>query len=263
MQTPGHHLSAMRTAAPLVHNITNFVAMNVQANVLLAMGASPAMVHAREEVAEFAGLAQALTVNIGTADAAWAAGMEEAAGVMERAGRPWVFDPVGVGATRFRQDLSARLLDLRPTVVRGNASEILALVGLGGAARGVDAGDAVADAEEAARLLARRTGGVVAVSGPVDFVTDGARALRVANGHPMMAKITVMGCSLNGVIAAFCVDQPVLEATAAALSAYGLAGETAGALAAGPGSFVPGFLDALHALSPEALDAGARIEAVA
>lgn len=263
MQTPGHHLSAMRTAAPLVHNITNFVAMNVQANVLLAMGASPAMVHAREEVAEFASLAQALTVNIGTADAVWAAGMEDAAGVMDRAGRPWVFDPVGVGATRFRQDLSARLLDLRPTVVRGNASEILALVGLGGAARGVDAGNAVADAEEAARLLARRTGGVVAVSGPVDFVTDGARALRVANGHPMMAKITVMGCSLNGVIAAFCVDQPVLEATAAALSAYGLAGETAGAQTAGPGSFVPAFLDALHALSPEALDAGTRIEAVA
>ena len=263
MNGPGQHLAAMREAAPLVHNITNFVAMNVQANVLLAVGASPAMVHAREEVAEFAGLAQALTVNIGTADAAWAAGMEEAAGVMDRAGRPWVFDPVGVGATRFRQDLSARLLELRPTVVRGNASEILALAGLGGAARGVDAGDAVAEAEEAARLLARRTGGVVAVSGPVDFVTDGARALRVANGHPMMAKITVMGCSLNGVIAAFCVGQPVLEATAAALSAYGLAGELAGAQAAGPGSFVPAFLDALHALTPGALDAGARIEAVA
>ncbi len=263
MIQPGGTLQCVRNAAPLVHNITNYVAMNVQANVLLAVGASPAMVHARDEVAEFAALAQALTVNIGTADADWAAGMQAAASVMDDAGRPWVLDPVGVGATRFRQDLCDRLLALRPTVVRGNASEIRTLTGLAAAARGVDAGDSVADAESAARALAARTGGVVAVSGSVDYVTDGARALRIANGHPMMAKITVMGCSLNGVIAAFCADQPVLEATAAALAAYGLAGEVAGAQAAGPGSFVPAFLDALHALTPAALDAGARIEAVA
>jgi hydroxyethylthiazole kinase len=263
MKNPGHYLGVMRDTGPLVHNITNFVAMNVMANVQLAVGASPAMVHAREEVAEFAALAQALTVNIGTADAEWAAAMEAAAAVMVEAGQPWVFDPVGVGATRFRQGISERLLALRPTVVRGNASEILALAGLGGAARGVDAGDSVADAEEAARALAKRTGGVVVVSGPVDYATDGTRAFRVANGHPMMARITVMGCSLNGVIAAFCVDQAPLEATTAALASYGLAGETAGRAATGPGSFQPAFLDALHAQTPEALDAGARIEAAA
>lgn len=263
MQTPGSFLTAMRETGPLVHNITNFVAMNVMANVLLAVGASPAMVHAREEVAEFAGLAQALTVNIGTADADWGAAMEEAAAVMGRAKRPWVFDPVGVAATRFRQDLSDRLLDLQPTVVRGNASEILTLAGLGGAARGVDAGDSVEAAEGAARTLAARTGGVVAVSGPVDFVTDGTRAARVGNGHPMMARITVMGCSLNGVIAAFCVGQPAFEASVAALAAYGVAGEMAGRDAQGPGSFQPAFLDALSSLTPEALDERARIEAVA
>lgn len=260
MQTPGSTLAAMRARTPLVHNITNFVAMNVMANVLLAIGASPAMVHAREEAAEFAALAQALTVNIGTADPEWGAAMADAAGVMARAGRPWVFDPVGVGATRFRQELSARLLDLGPTVVRGNASEILALAGLGGAARGVDAGDSVAAAEDAARLLAGRTGGIVAVSGPVDFVTDGTRAARISNGHPMMGRITVMGCSLNGVVAAFCVDEPRFDATVAALAAYGLAGEIAGRTAQGPGSFQVAFLDALHALAPEALDAAARIE---
>jgi hydroxyethylthiazole kinase len=253
----------MRAGTPLVHNITNFVAMNVMANVLLAIGASPAMVHAREEVAEFAALAQALTVNIGTADPEWGAAMCEAAAVMGEAGRPWIFDPVGVAATRFRQDLSAKLLDLKPTVVRGNASEILALAGLGGAARGVDAGDSVDAAEEAARVLASRTGGVVAVSGPVDFITDGTHAARVANGHPMMARITVMGCSLNGVIAAFCAGQPAFEATVAALAAYGVAGEVAGQTAQGPGSFQVAFLDALYHLTPEALDAAARIEAVA
>jgi hydroxyethylthiazole kinase len=263
MQNPGSFLSAMRAETPLVHNITNYVAMNVMANVLLAIGASPAMVHAREEAAEFAALAQALTVNIGTADPDWGVAMQDAAAVMNEVGRPWVFDPVGVAATRFRQDLSAKLLDLKPTVVRGNASEILALAGLGGAARGVDAGDSVDAAEDAARALAGHTGGIVAISGPFDFVTDGTRAARVANGHPMMGRITVMGCSLNGVIAAFCAGQPGFEATVAALAAYGVAGEAAGRKAQGPGSFQVAFLDALHDLTPEVLDAAARIEVVA
>ncbi len=108
-------------------------------------------------------------------------------------------------------------------------------------------------------MLALRTGGVVAVSGPVDYVTDGALAYRVANGHPLMARVTVMGCALNGVIAAFCVGQPVLEATAAALGCYGLAGEQAAHVANGPGSFQPAFIDALAALTPEMVDIGARV----
>ncbi len=259
MDHTGQYLARMRDTAPLVQNITNYVAMNVMANVLLAVGASPAMVHARVEVAEFAELAQALTVNIGTADPEWGAAMEEAAAVMNRLGRPWVLDPVGVAATRFRRDLCERLLAARPTVIRGNASEVLALAGLGGAARGVDAGDSVEAAREAARMLARRTGGVVAVSGPVDHVTDGAREYSVANGVALMTRVTALGCSLNGVIAAFCVGAPVMEATASALACYGLAGEQAARAAAGPGSFEPAFLDALAAMTPEALAAGARI----
>jgi len=259
MKDTGVYLARMRATAPLVHNITNFVAMNVMANVQLAIGASPAMVHALEEVAEFAALAPVLTVNIGTADAAWAEGMVLAAQTMHDLGRPWVLDPVGVGATRFRQDLCARLLVLSPAVIRGNASEILALAGLGGQARGVDAGDSVTAAETAARDLAQKTGAVVAVSGPVDFVTDGAAAYRIANGHPLMPQVTALGCSLNGVIGAFLVGQPVLEATVAALAAYGLAGEMAAKAATGPGSFAVAFLDALAALTPEALRLGARV----
>lgn len=261
MTEPGRYLDAARTGAPLIHNITNYVAMNTMANVLLAVGASPAMVHAREEVAEFAALADALTVNIGTADPDWYAAMEAAAAVLNAAGRPWVLDPVGVGATRFRQDGCARLIDLRPTVIRGNASEIMTLAGLGGAARGVDSGDAVADAEVAARGLAALTGGVVAVTGPVDFVTNVDRAWRVSNGHELMARVTTMGCALNGVVAAFCVGQRPLEATVAALACFGLAGEAAARTASGPGSFFPAFLDALAAQTPAALEAGARIEA--
>ena len=260
MKNPGHSLHRMRAAEPLVHNITNFVAMNVMANVLLAVGASPAMVHAREEVGDFARLAQALTVNIGTADPAWGEAMIEAAGAMNGVlGRPWVFDPVGVAATPFRQDLSRRLIALGPTVIRGNASEIMALAGLSSSARGVDGGDSVEAATGAARELARQTGGVVAVSGAVDYVTDGAQGWSVANGDPLMARVTAMGCSLNGVIAAFCADQPPLDATVAALACYGLAGEEAARSAQGPGSFQPAFLDALYGQTPEALDVGARI----
>ncbi|MBN2629028.1 MAG: hydroxyethylthiazole kinase [Rhodobacteraceae bacterium] len=259
MKDTGTYLAAMRATAPLVHNITNYVAMNIAANVALAAGASPAMVHAREEVVEFAGLAQALCVNIGTLDPAWAEAMEMAAQVMAANGRPWVLDPVGVGATRFRQDVCARLMSLRPTVIRGNASEILALAGLGCAGRGADSADPVATAEASACDLALRTGAVVAVSGPVDYVTDGTQGFRVANGEALMPRVTALGCSLNSVIAAFLVNQTALPATVAALAYYGLAGERAAQGATGPGSFQVAFLDALYTLSPQDVTAGARV----
>lgn len=259
MEDAGTYLGTMRTTAPIVHNITNYVAMNIAANVLLAAGASPAMVHAREEVVEFAGLAHALSVNIGTLDAPWAEAMEMAAQVMVAGGRPWVLDPVGVGATRFRRDVCARLMALRPTVIRGNASEILALAGLGGTGRGADSADPVTAAEAGARDLAIRTGAVVAVSGPVDYVTDGAQGFRVANGDALMPRVTALGCSLNGVIAAFVAGQSALPATVAALAYYGLAGERAAQGADGPGSFQVAFLDALYTLSPQEVTAGARV----
>jgi hydroxyethylthiazole kinase len=218
MEDTGNTLATMRATAPLVHSITNYVAMNIAANVLLAAGASPAMVHAREEVVEFAGLAQALSVNIGTLDPAWAEAMEMAARVMAARGRPCVLDPVGAGATQFRRDVCARLMALRPTVIRGNASEVLALAGLGGTGRGADSADPVMAAEASARDLALRTGAVVAVSGPVDYVTDGAQAFRVANGDALMPRVTALGCALNGVIAAFLVGQSALPATVAAMA---------------------------------------------
>ncbi|ARU02296.1 hydroxyethylthiazole kinase [Yoonia vestfoldensis] len=259
MNDTGRYLDRMRSTAPLIHNITNYVAMNIMANVLLAAGAAPAMVHAREEVGDFAALSQALTVNIGTLDPAWAEAMATAAQVMQQAGRPWVLDPVGVGATRFRQDVCAQLLALRPSVIRGNASEVLALAGLSAGGRGPETTDTVDAAEAAAADLAQRMGGVVAVSGPVDYITDGKTAYRVANGHPMMTRVTALGCSLNGVIGAFAVGQPVLEATVAALAYYGLAGEQAAATAIGPGAFGAAFLDRLYAITPEDLTAGAMV----
>jgi len=259
MADAGTSLAKMRATAPLVHLITNFVAMNIAANVTLAAGASPAMVHAREEVVEFAGLAQALSVNIGTLDAAWAEAMEMAAQAMAANSRPWVLDPVGVGATQFRRNVCSRLIALRPTVIRGNASEILALAGLGGAGRGADSADPVTAAEASARDLAARCGAVVAVSGPVDYVTDGVHSFRVANGDALMPRVTALGCSLNGVIAAFLVGQPALSATVAALAYFGQAGERAAQGANGPGSFQVAFLDALYTLSPQDVTSGARV----
>lgn len=261
MQDAGTYLERMRATAPLVQNITNYVAMNVMANVMLAAGASPAMVHAREEAAEFAGIAQALSVNIGTFDPDWLIAMEAAAGMMNAAGKPWVLDPVAVFATSLRRDAGVRLLALNPSVIRGNASEIRALAGSEAMGQGADAGDSVASAEAAARVLAQRTGGVVAVTGAVDYVTDGVLGYRVMNGHEWMPKVTALGCALTGLVAAFAVGQARLESTVAALAFYGLAAEQAAEAARGPGSLAVGLIDALHGMTPRRLTAGARVAA--
>ena len=154
-----------------------------------------------------------------------AAAAVAAAQAASAAGKPWVLDPVAVGATGFRNRLAARLLALNPTVLRGNASEILALSGEVASGKGVDAGDPVSAAEDAARYLAQRTGGVVAVSGAVDFVTNGDRAMRVAGGSPLMGRVTAMGCALTGVVGAFLVRQDPFAATVAAHACFGRAGD--------------------------------------
>lgn len=254
MKTNGDMLAGIRANPPLIHNITNFVAMNSMANILLATGASPAMVHSHEEVEEFTALASALTLNIGTLEPEWVASMILAAKAANSNGIPWVFDPVGVGATQYRQQSSQLLLELKPSVIRGNASEILALAGMTSRAQGVDSGDSVYDAEQAAVVLARQTSGVVVVTGAIDFVTDAVRTARIGFGSPMMSKVTTMGCSLNGVIAAFCVGNNHFDACVAALTYYAKAGEIAASKANGPGSFAVQFIDSLYNLSPVQLD---------
>jgi len=259
MENCGLYLAKMRQTAPLVQNITNYVSMNVMANVMLAAGASPAMVHAREEAAEFAGFTSALSINIGTLSSDWVEAMLSAAEVASKRGIPWVFDPVAAGATAFRRKTSEQIMALHPTIVRGNASEILALAGAIGTGKGVDSSDGVAAAEDGAKRLAKASGAVVAVTGPVDFVTDGRESYRVANGHAMMPLVTALGCSLTGVVAAFAVGQAPLNATVAALAYYGLAGEHAGRTAIGPGSFQVAFIDALHNLMPVQISLGAKV----
>ncbi|MBK5941882.1 hydroxyethylthiazole kinase [Halochromatium roseum] len=272
MINPSVTLARVRASTPLVHNITNYVAMQTMANVLLAIGASPAMAHAREEAAELARLASALTINIGTPSIDWLSAMGEAAHAANRAGTPWVLDPVAVGATAFRRQAARRLARLRPTVIRGNTSEIIALNAViddqsrtTGGGKGVDATDSIEHAEAAAQQLARSTGAIIAVTGPRDLVCDGERIAMIDNGHPLMPRVTALGCALTGVIGAFLGAEVMgtqaapFEGTVAALAYYGLAGQQAAQQAQGPGSFAVQFLDALAAMDETTLDREARI----
>jgi hydroxyethylthiazole kinase len=254
-------LGRVRMEAPLVHCITNFVAMDTAANAVLAIGASPAMVHAKEEVGEFAGISSALTVNIGTLTPDWVESMKTAARAAMAAGKPWVFDPVGVGATTLRKKSAAELVELKPNVVRGNASEIMVLAGLADAGqKGVDSTRTSADAEKPARTLAKATGGVVVVTGSTDVVTDGVRVARIDNGHPMMPRITALGCALTAVTGAFlAVEKNDFLASTVATALFGLAGEIAARTARGPGSLRVMLMDALYNLDDEAIQAGLKV----
>lgn len=254
------NLQAIRQEAPLIHNITNFVAMDVVANCLLALGASPAMVHAEEEVEDFLEIARALVVNIGTLSPPWVAAMERAASRARALGKPWVLDPVGCGATPYRTRAAAELAGLRPTVIRGNASEILALAGAAAGPKGVDSAHGAEEALAAARELAQSIGGVVAVTGKVDHVTDGRRLLKVSNGDPRMTRVTALGCAASAVVGAFLVVEPEpLLAAAQGLAIFGLAGERAAAVSAGPGSLRWQITDQLSLLDEATVRAGVRI----
>ncbi len=244
-------LARLRQRAPLVHCITNYVAMDVAANALLAIGASPAMVHAREEVEDFVSISSALTVNVGTLSPPWVETMEMAARRAVDRGIPWVLDPVGCGATPYRTRVAGELARMRPTVIRGNASEVLALAGEAGGTKGVDSTRGADEAVDAARALAREMGCVVAVTGEVDRVTDGERTLAVAHGHALMTRVTALGCALTGITGAFvAVEDDPLHAATHALALFGLAGERAAERAEGPGTLRVRLLDALYALDP-------------
>jgi hydroxyethylthiazole kinase len=257
----GPALAKLRAAPPLVHNITNFVVMNNTANALLALGASPAMVHAPEEVEDFVAISGALVINPGTLSAPWVASMRLAAIKARTMDVPWILDPVGVGATPYRRAVNGELATLGPAVIRGNASEVLALAGAAGGGQGVDATDAVDDAVAGAKALAKERGTVVAISGATDVITDGRRVARLSDGHPMMAKVTGMGCTATAIIGAFLAAEPdPFWAATYGLAALGVAGATAAERARGPGSLQLEILDALHLLDPDTVAPTATLD---
>ncbi|WP_412161378.1 hydroxyethylthiazole kinase [Curtobacterium flaccumfaciens] len=256
-------LEAVRARAPLVQCITNTVVQNVTANVLLALGASPAMVDVATEAGPFARVADAVLVNTGTPHAEPRVAALEAVHAARDAGTPWVLDPVAVGSLPVRTALARDLLALHPTVLRGNASEVLALLGDSAGGRGVDSTVGTEDARVASvaasdgRLVA-----AVAVSGAVDLlVAPGIGVVRVANGTDLLTRITGGGCALGAVVAAFTSVAPE-DAGAAAVAAtavHTIAAELAARDAGGPGTFQPLFLDRLASLTPEDVVREARI----
>jgi hydroxyethylthiazole kinase len=253
-------LQDLRERAPLVQCLTNIVAAQWTANVLLAVGAAPAMVDNPREAGPFAAIAGGVLVNVGTPYQETAAAMHEAVRSAGEAGTPWVLDPVAAGALAWRTRLAHELLGVTPpAVIRGNASEILALAGgLGG--RGVESVDTAAAAAGTAGALAAQHGCVVAVSGPVDHLTDGTRLVRIANGHPWLTQVTGVGCALGALIAAFAaVSDDALVGAVAGTAVLTVAADEAALRANGPGSFAVALLDQLSALTPEALRAGIRL----
>ncbi|WP_432562346.1 hydroxyethylthiazole kinase [Kineococcus sp. SYSU DK003] len=241
--------AALVERAPLVQCLTNSVVQTITANVLLAAGAAPAMVDNVPESAQFAAVASAVLVNVGTLDEVRARAMALAAEAAQRSGTPWVLDPVAVGGLAFRTGVARDLLQFAPTVVRGNASEVLALAGAGAGGRGVDSTAGAEEAVEAARDLSRRTGGAVAVSGAVDVVVHGDRTVRVRGGHVLLTRTTGAGCSLGALVAACAgVEADPLLAAATAHAHVALAAERAARRAARPGSFATAWIDELDAV---------------
>lgn len=240
----------IRAKSPLVHNITNYVVMNNTANALLAIGASPVMIHAEEEVEDMAAIASALVINIGTLSPPWVRGMFKAFAKASEKGVPVVLDPVGAGATPYRTRTIRELIGASiPAIIRGNASEIMALTDDRLKTKGVDSTAASDEALHTARLISRQRQCAVCISGEVDYIVAGDRIVKIRGGHPMMTKVTGLGCTASAICGAFAaVEKDALAAAAKAMAVMAIAGEMAAQTSAGPGSLQMNFLDILYNL---------------
>jgi hydroxyethylthiazole kinase len=257
--------AALRHRRPLVQCLTNTVSANFVANALLAAGAAPAMVDNPQEAALFAGIADAVLVNLGTPTDAQVASMRLAAEAADAAGKPWVLDPIAAGALPWRGGVAAKLLSYYPAVIRGNASEIIGLAGLGGGARGVDSSADPADAVAAGVDLLEHASAVSA-SGAVDHVVGRIGEsrqivlIRISGGSALLPRVTATGCALGALVAAYASVAPdPLTGLVAAHVHFAAASEIAELTASGPGSFAPAFLDALDVVDEAALRMRARI----
>jgi len=252
----------IREKAPVIHNITNYVVMNNSANALLAIGASPVMAHAEEEVEDMVSIAGALVINIGTLSRDWIRAMHRAALRAAKINVPVILDPVGAGATAYRTGTARELIKKSPpAVIRGNASEIMALLAEDAKTKGVESTMSSHTAVDIARQLNKTHGSVVCVSGETDYIVSGDDVTKVKNGHPMMTKVTGMGCIATAMCGAFAaVNRSFPEAAAQAMAVMGIAGEIAADNAAGPGSLQVRFYDALYKLSEKDIKHYLRVE---
>jgi len=244
-------LNKVRKNSPLVHNITNYVVMNNTANALLAIGASPVMAHAINEVEDMVGIASSLVINMGTLSEKWVDAMLLAGKKASEKGTPIIFDPVGVGATPYRTQVAKQIIETcKPNIIRGNASEIMALTNSNVTTKGVDSTESSNAAVDAAKLLAESKNAIVVISGETDFITNGKEVISIGNGDPLMTKVTGMGCTATAIIGAFAgVEEDIFFAATSAMAIMGIAGEFAAQKSAGPGTMQINFLDTLYTLN--------------
>jgi hydroxyethylthiazole kinase len=255
-------LTAIRDKAPVIHNITNYVVMNSTANALLALGASPVMAHAEEEVEEMVNIASALVINIGTLSPAWVRAMFRAAEAARKRRIPIILDPVGAGATSYRTRTARELITaFPPEIIRGNASEIMALLDADAKTKGVDSTASSDAAVEIGRKLHAQCGAAVCISGETDYTIGRAGVIRSRNGHIMMTRVTGLGCTATALCGAFAaVTSDPAVAAAEAMAVMGIAGEIGVARSSGPGSLQVHFLDALFNLSSDEIERYLKIE---
>lgn len=244
-------LQKVREKSPLVHNITNYVVMNTTANALLSIGASPVMAHAINEVEDMVGIASSLVINMGTLSEKWVEAMIVAGKKAKEIAIPFVFDPVGVGATAYRTKVAQQIIDeCKPSVIRGNASEIMALYNSELKTKGVDSTILSCDALDSAKILAKSTNSIVVISGETDYITDGECVESIGNGNSIMTKVTGMGCTATAIVGAFTgVEENLFTAVLSATAIMGIAGEIAAEKSAGPGSMQVNFIDTLYRLN--------------
>jgi hydroxyethylthiazole kinase len=248
-------LERVRDENPLVHNITNVVVTNFTANGLLAIGASPVMAYAPEEVADMVRISRALVLNIGTLNKDVVSSMILAGKTANELGIPVIFDPVGAGATLFRTEMAQKIIEeVKVSVIRGNAAEVANVLGEKWEIKGVDGGTHKGSNVELAVAAAQRLNTTVVITGKEDVLTDGKTTYLVSNGHPLLTKVTGTGCLLTSVIGAFAgVEKDLLLAGLSALAFYGIAAEKAFEKVGefGPGSFQIEFLNQLSLVSSE------------
>lgn len=273
MMQLGNVLEKVKQKSPLIHNITNNVTANDCANILLACGASPIMAEDPLEVEEVTAISAGLCVNLGTLSPSKAEAILLAGKKANELRHPVLLDPVGAGISQLRIQTAGELLEkVKFAAIRGNISEIQALVSGKGSARGVDAEASGATGQKEnlavfARKVAAKYQTVVVISGESDIVADEKNAYAVYNGHPFMRKVTGSGCQLTSLMAA-CVtanQEKVLTAVLAAVCWMGICGEKAFQRLTpqeGNATYRNYMIDAVCRLTPEELDAGARYEKI-
>jgi len=256
-------LDIIRKAAPLVHNITNYVVMNTTANALLAIGASPIMAHAKQEVEDIVSISSSLVINMGTLSEKWKESILLASKKAKDTQTPIVFDPVGVGASPYRTETAKAIIhNAVPDIIRGNASEIMALAQVTNSTKGVDSTITASDAIQGAILLSKSLKNTVVISGALDYIVTGDKMSSISNGSTLMSKVTGMGCTATSIIGAcMAVEKDMHTAATAAMAIMGIAGELTAKVSSGPGSFQMNFLDSLYGITPKIIKTKIKLDA--